>query len=59
MAFAAVAKNGILRPLLPEKRCPGVIDFNDPYFLERKHKADELQALGVTGPIDAICLNYC
>jgi len=24
-----------------------VIDFNDPYFLERKHKADELQALGI------------
>jgi lysyl-tRNA synthetase class 2 len=24
-----------------------VIDFNDPYFLERKHKADELAALGI------------
>jgi lysyl-tRNA synthetase class 2 len=24
-----------------------VIDFQDPYFLERKHKADELQAQGV------------
>ena len=33
--------------LCGSKRGVALIDFNDPYFLERKHKADELAAKGI------------